>query len=127
MKRIDLADRVAWRVSRLAARSRARVAAGCFAVALAVLLGGAALGQEVPPPEEAEHTKFVLSGIVVEGSTVYRQADFLPLYKSLLGKEVSLSVIRRVARDITALYLRDGYILSQAIVPPQTIRNGDSD
>ncbi len=127
MKRIDLADRVASRVSHLVARSRARVAAGCFAVGLAVLLGGAALGQEVPPPEEAEHTKFVLSGIVVEGSTVYRQADFLPLYKSLLGKEVSLADIRRIARAITAMYRRDGYILSQAIVPPQTIRNGDSD
>ena len=88
---------------------------------LSVLLGSPAMGQEVPPPEEAEHTKFMLKGIVVEGSTVYRRADFIPLYKSLLGKEVSLADIHRVARAITAMYRRDGYILSQAIVPPQTI------
>ena len=49
---------------------------GVFAVGLTVLLGSSALAQQVPSPEDAER-KFVLKGIVVEGSTVYRQPGFL--------------------------------------------------
>ena len=81
-------------------------------------------GEEVVAPEAAKAIKFNLAGIVVEGSTVYEDVDFLPLYEELLGTEISLAEIYRVANEVSAKYRGDGYILSRAIVPPQTIRNG---
>lgn len=81
-------------------------------------------GDEVVPPAEAEEIKFVLSGVLVEGSTVYDETEFLPFYESLLGEEVSLGDIYRVAGRISAKYRGDGFILSRAVVPAQRIRDG---
>lgn len=81
-------------------------------------------GDQTSPPKEAASTMFDLSGIVVDGSTVYQPNDFLPLYESILGKTVSLAHIFEIANAITAKYRADGYILSQAVVPAQRIRDG---
>ena len=76
------------------------------------------------PPSKAERIKFVLVGVVVEGATVYRDIDFLPLYEPYLKREVSLADVYQIADAITAKYQNDGYILSRVIVPPQRIRGG---
>ena len=76
------------------------------------------------PPEESDKIKFVLSGIVIEGATVYSETDFQPLYQQYLGKEISLTVIYKVAEAITLKYANDGYALSRAVVPAQSIKNG---
>ncbi len=81
-------------------------------------------GDEVIPPSEAEAIKFVLSGVLVEGSTVYGEPDFQSIYESALGEEVSLGDIYRMAGKISAKYRGDGYILSRAVVPAQRIRDG---
>lgn len=76
------------------------------------------------PPVEMEKVKFNLMGIVVEGSTVYQDSDFLPYYEEFLGKEISLAKVYEIAGVITARYRNDGYILSRANVPAQRIQNG---
>jgi hemolysin activation/secretion protein len=76
------------------------------------------------PPSGAENVHFTLSGIVVEGSTVFTQADFAPLYQPLLGKDVTLAQIYGVAAAITAKYGKAGYTLSVALVPAQRISTG---
>ncbi len=81
-------------------------------------------GEEIAPPAEAPTVTFTLASIVVEGSTVYEPGDFTPLYKELVGTEISLADVYKVASDISAKYRSDGYILSRAIVPPQTIEGG---
>ena len=63
-------------------------------------------------------------GIVVEGSTVYQDSDFLPYYEEFLNKEISLAKVYEIAGAITARYRNDGYILSRANVPAQRIKNG---
>ncbi len=80
--------------------------------------------EEAAPPAGAEKVRFVLSGVMIEGASVYADAEFLPLYEDLLGEEVSVDDIRRVARAISAKYRSDNYILSQAFVPEQRIRDG---
>ena len=86
--------------------------------------------QEVPETaqqlttEEAEKIKFDLSGLTFEGVTVYESSDFLPFYERYLGREVSLADINKIAGEISNLYLADGYILSFAVVLPQTVRGG---
>lgn len=76
------------------------------------------------PPDNADEVAFTLSGIIVTGSTVYQHADLLPLYKIHLGKEISLRTVYNLTNAITAKYRNDGYILSRAILPPQTIEEG---
>jgi len=76
------------------------------------------------PPDEAEKIKFKLSGLTFEGVTVYEGSEFMPFYEEYLGQEISLADVYGVAGDVSNLYLADGFILSFAIVPPQTIRGG---
>jgi hemolysin activation/secretion protein len=76
------------------------------------------------PPANAAEIRFVLRGVVIEGATVYGPDEFQPLYESMLGREISLLDVYALAERVSAKYRNDGYILSQAVVPPQTIREG---
>jgi len=75
-------------------------------------------------PAEAAKIRFTLSSLQIEGSTVYKDADFQPLYQQYLGKEISVAELYEIADAITVKYRNDGYILSRAIVPEQTIHAG---
>ena len=72
--------------------------------------------------EEGVH--FQLTDILIEGATVYTREQLLPLYKDYLNKEVTLRDAYTIANAITVKYRNDGYILSQAVVPAQHIRDG---
>lgn len=65
-----------------------------------------------------------LERVVVEGSTVFSQADFDALSAEFIGQEIPVSTIFEIARRATVLYRDRGYILSQVIVPPQEIDGG---
>ena len=78
----------------------------------------------IVPPERAREVRIVLRGIVVTGSTVYGVEQFREYYQNLVGREVSLLEVYGIANQITARYRNDGYILSQAVVPQQQIRDG---
>ena len=77
----------------------------------------------VPPPI-SEEFNLTLNDVVIEGSTVYAKDDFAYLYEHRIGQEIALSEVFKIADKITAKYRNDGYILSRAIVPPQTIADG---
>lgn len=76
------------------------------------------------PPGEAGELSLMLGSVVVPGSTVYSDEDLAPLWKDRLGRKVALAEVFRIADAITAKYRHDGYILSRAILPPQTIEDG---
>ena len=75
-------------------------------------------------PSNAAEIRFTLNNLTIEGATVYPAAVLRGLYESLLNREVSLADIYGVANALTAKYRNDGYILSQAIVPPQAVEGG---
>ena len=75
-------------------------------------------------PDEAGELRLVLSGVAVEGSTVYADEDLAHLYEGLLGQEIALAEVLEIADAITAKYRNDGYVLSRAVLPPQTITDG---
>ncbi|MBF0561665.1 MAG: ShlB/FhaC/HecB family hemolysin secretion/activation protein [Alphaproteobacteria bacterium] len=79
-------------------------------------------GQTAPP--NAAQIRFLLTEVQVEDSTVFKEPDFHPIYQNLLGKEISLDDIYKVAEKITARYGQAGYALSRAVVPAQKIHNG---
>ncbi len=76
----------------------------------------------LPPP--VEEKAFLLTGIEIIGSTVYAPTRFVAFYEGLLARQVTLADIEAVARKITDLYERDGYVLSQATVPEQDVSLG---
>lgn len=73
---------------------------------------------------EAEAVRFVVSDVVVQGSTVYSDAELADLIGPIEGREASLAEIDSLAQQLTARYRGDGYILSQVVLPEQEIIGG---
>lgn len=81
---------------------------------------------EIPAKLQAQMAKkrFVLKSVKIEGSTVYSPDQLKFAYANELGHEISLVDAQHIVQRITDLYHHDDYILSQAIVPPQSIEGG---
>ena len=75
-------------------------------------------------PAGSENVHFTLSSISFEGATVYNPAQLEKEYATRIGTEISLADLYGIAAQITAKYRNDGYILTQIVVPPQTIEGG---
>ena len=76
------------------------------------------------PPANAEDVEFNLSMLQIEGATVYTQDEMRSVYDQYLGKDITLATLYQIAAQLTRKYRNDGYILTQVIVPPQTIDAG---
>lgn len=72
----------------------------------------------------AEQIKLQLNQVIIEGNTVYSTAVLQQIFQSSIGKEISLLDLQNMVYDITQKYRRDGYILSRAFLPAQSIKNG---
>lgn len=75
-------------------------------------------------PEGAEDIVFDLSSIQLEGVTVYQERELVKVYQDRLGSTITLADLYVIAAELTRKYRNDGYILTQVIVPPQTIEGG---
>lgn len=76
------------------------------------------------PPKGLEDIKFVLRQVDIVGATVFSQESLKDFYQPLVGQQVGLSDLYAVARRITVHYRNAGYVLSQAVVPAQSIDDG---
>ncbi len=81
-------------------------------------------GGSVQAPAGADKVNFTLKGLSVEGAATYKESEIRALYADKIGKEVTLAEVFGIANDITMKYRNDGYILTQVVVPPQTIEGG---
>lgn len=79
--------------------------------------------QQVAPPETVS-LKFVLRDVHIDGATVYSAEQMKRAFAPLLGREISAAQVFEVANELTAMYRREGYILSQVLVPAQNIEDG---
>ena len=77
-----------------------------------------------PVPSNAKDIRFQLTRLIIEGATVYSEKDLLPTYQNRLNGEVSLADIYQIAATMTAKYRNDGYIISQVVVPAQSVEGG---
>lgn len=75
-------------------------------------------------PAGAEKITFPINSLSLEGANAYDRQELETVYKEKLGKTVSLADLYGIAGDLTRKYRNDGYILTQVIVPPQTIEGG---
>ncbi|MBF0255999.1 MAG: ShlB/FhaC/HecB family hemolysin secretion/activation protein [Gammaproteobacteria bacterium] len=78
----------------------------------------------IEAPEGAETMRFNLSEILLDGASVFPQAELQAIYGQHLNTTVSLKQVYQIAADISAHYGNAGYLLSRAFVPPQTIEAG---
>jgi hemolysin activation/secretion protein len=72
-------------------------------------------------PANAAQFQFPLAAVEVEGVHALTAAAIAGTYQGLIGRKVSLADIYGVANAITAIYAKQGYALSFATVPAQTI------
>ena len=72
-------------------------------------------------PSGAARLRLRLQGITLSGNTALPTETLRALWAPLLGQEVTLEQVFQVAWRIGAAYRDAGYVLSQALVPPQDI------
>lgn len=72
----------------------------------------------------AQNHPFVLKQVIVEGATVYNNADLAAFYQPYLGKTVTLASLQTPTKLITDKYRNAGYALSTATIPQQVVKNG---
>lgn len=77
-----------------------------------------------PALRDGPATSLVLMAVEVVGSTVYPSEAFAPLYEDFLARPVALRDVAALADKITAKYRDDGYFLSRAVAPAQSVDDG---
>ena len=76
------------------------------------------------PPAGAENIRLTLNSLQLEGVTAYNENELAPIYAGQIGQSISLADVYGIASALTTKYRNDGYILTQVVVPPQTIEGG---
>lgn len=79
---------------------------------------------QIAPNEAREDTRLQLNSVELRGVTQISPTTLLPLFEPLTGQQTSLAALDHVVAAITDLYRAQGYILSRALLPEQTITNG---
>lgn len=67
---------------------------------------------------------FILRSVCISGSTVYSQASLLAFFQPYLNKRINYKDLEKINQQITLKYLKDGYVLSRAILPVQNLSSG---
>ncbi|MBC7957242.1 MAG: ShlB/FhaC/HecB family hemolysin secretion/activation protein [Cytophagales bacterium] len=73
-------------------------------------------------PAGAQDVRFLLGEVQVSGNTVLSTQALSAAWSPLVGKPITLAEAFGIAAAISARYRQAGFILSQAIIPPQDIR-----
>lgn len=77
--------------------------------------------RELPVPDGADQVLFQLNELQFSGGSVFDSNELIALAGDLIGQQVSLADLYAIANRVTVFYRNNGYILSQAVVPEQTI------
>lgn len=78
----------------------------------------------IRPPSGAETIRFVLTDLRIDGNSVYPEEELAPYYRDLIGQDVAIADLYKVAAAIQKRFREDGYFLTRVIVPKQTVRDG---
>ena len=67
---------------------------------------------------------FFVSGIQLEGSTVFTNADLADLFAQYSGRLITFNELLQLRSAVTQRYVDAGYVTSGAFIPPQTLEGG---
>jgi hemolysin activation/secretion protein len=71
-----------------------------------------------------EGPSFVLTGVALEGAAAVPAAELAPIWADLIGQPVGMATLEEIVARIGAAYRGRGLVLSQAVLPAQTIEDG---
>lgn len=77
--------------------------------------------ESVAPASEGEA---VLAAVIVEGAVTLSPDEISPVYEEFLARSVTMDEIAVIAERITRRYRQDGYFLTRAFIPPQSVASG---
>ena len=77
-----------------------------------------------PAPAAEAAQSFQLTAVALEGATALSEADLADIWTPLIGSQATVATLEEIAAAISARYRAQGFVLSQAAVPAQTIENG---
>ncbi|MGB3533029.1 MAG: ShlB/FhaC/HecB family hemolysin secretion/activation protein [Microcoleaceae cyanobacterium] len=81
--------------------------------------------QQIPTIPSPDTTPIPVTTIEVVGSSILTTNEIAEILAPLEGRSVTLQQLQDAADNITEIYLQRGYITSRAIVPEQTISDGN--
>lgn len=73
----------------------------------------------IAPPAPAQ---VLVERILVEGSTVFSEAELAAAVAPFEGRSLTLAELQQAADAVTQLYLNEGYLTSEAVLPPRMWR-----
>lgn len=76
------------------------------------------------PASDAISATFRLKEIRLDSASVLPREPWLELSGRYIGRQISASDVFDLARGLTSIYRDEGYMLSQVIVPPQSLEDG---
>ncbi|MFT3973746.1 MAG: POTRA domain-containing protein [Amaricoccus sp.] len=80
--------------------------------------------QPAPAPLAPAAHGIVLKRVILDGATAVPEAELAPIWTPLLGQTVSADTLSALAAQVSAAYRARGYVLSQAILPEQSLADG---
>ncbi|NJM96521.1 MAG: ShlB/FhaC/HecB family hemolysin secretion/activation protein [Phormidesmis sp. RL_2_1] len=83
--------------------------------------------EDSPLPDDGTSSTdetFVVTGIRLEGSSVFSADDFADLFAQYINRPVSFNELLQLRSAITQRYVDAGFVTSGAFIPPQTLENG---
>ena len=72
----------------------------------------------------ADKIHFKLTKIIIRGNTIFPRKVFSKIFHNSINKNITLADLQMMVHSVTAMYREAGYILTRAILPPQTIQKG---
>ncbi len=75
-------------------------------------------------PEGSENITLELNTLEIDGVSAYTAEELRGIYGDKLNTTVTLADVYAISNALTRKYRNDGFILTQVVVPPQTIENG---
>jgi hemolysin activation/secretion protein len=73
---------------------------------------------------KASKITFHLGRVIFEGNKAFSAAELLVIFKPYLDKSITLGQLEGLVHAVSVKYREAGYILTRAILPPQTIKSG---
>lgn len=77
-----------------------------------------------PAAADQGEASFVLRGVTLQDATALPESALADIWTPLIGAPVTLATLNDIAAGIAARYRAAGFVLSQAVVPAQTIVDG---
>lgn len=76
------------------------------------------------PASDAISASFRLKEIRLDSASVLPREPLFELSRRYIGRQISANDVFDLARGLTGIYRDEGYMLSQVIVPPQSLEDG---